>query len=56
MAITPNTAQAMIESARAHATSIDVPMNIAVTGVWRPDECERRAGVRDHAGRDVRRR
>jgi uncharacterized protein GlcG (DUF336 family) len=31
MAITLNTAQAMIERARAHATSIDVPMNIAVT-------------------------
>lgn len=31
MTITPNAAQAMIERARAHATSIDVPMNIAVT-------------------------
>jgi uncharacterized protein GlcG (DUF336 family) len=31
MTITPNAAEAMIERARAHATSIDVPMNIAVT-------------------------
>jgi hypothetical protein len=31
MAITLNTAQAMIEPPRAHATSIDVPMNVAVT-------------------------
>ena len=56
MTITLDAAQAMTEGARAHATSIDLPMNIAVTGVRRPDECERRAGVRDHAGRDVPRR
>ena len=31
MTITLDAAQAMIERARAHATSIDVPMNIAVT-------------------------
>ena len=31
MTITLNAAQATIERARAHATSIDVPMNIAVT-------------------------
>src|SRR6266576_6184800 len=31
MAITLDTAQAMIERARAHATSLTVPMNIAVT-------------------------
>jgi uncharacterized protein GlcG (DUF336 family) len=31
MTITLNAAQAMIEPARAHATSLDVPMNIAVT-------------------------
>jgi uncharacterized protein GlcG (DUF336 family) len=31
MTITLNAAQAMIERARAHAASIDVPMNIAVT-------------------------
>jgi hypothetical protein len=59
MAITLNTAQAMIERSRAHATSIDAPMNIAVTdGGACPAayECERRASVRDDAGRDVRRR
>ena len=31
MSLTLTAAQAMIERARAHATSIDVPMNIAVT-------------------------
>jgi hypothetical protein len=31
MTITLDAAQAIIERARAHATSIDVPMNIAVT-------------------------
>ena len=31
MTITLNAAQAIIERARAHATSIDVPMSIAVT-------------------------
>jgi uncharacterized protein GlcG (DUF336 family) len=31
MSLTLNTAQAMIERARAHATDIGVPMNIAVT-------------------------
>ena len=31
MTITLDAAQAMIERARAHATGIDVPMNIAVT-------------------------
>jgi uncharacterized protein GlcG (DUF336 family) len=31
MSLTLNAAQAMIERARAHATDIGVPMNIAVT-------------------------
>lgn len=35
MTSTLNAAQAMIERARAHATSVDVPMNIAVTEIMK---------------------